>query len=169
MNEITNYYESAPEMLEQLPRGAFLSVRAGDKINTMTIGWGAIGCVWFKPVLMVMVRYTRYTYELMEQASEFSVCVPLDSSFKKELAVAGTKSGREIDKFQELNLTIGKGQATEAPVIDQCGLVYECRTVFRQEMNPQFLDQAIKDKYYADDNYHVLYFGEIVACYRNNG
>lgn len=168
MGESANYYEFTPEMLEQLPRGAFLSVRVGDKINTMTIGWGAVGCIWFKPVLMVMVRYTRYTYELMEQATEFSVCVPLDNSFKKELAVAGTKSGRDIDKFEELNLTIGKGQKTNAPVIDQCGLVYECRTVYRQEMNPQFLDPAIKDKYYADDNYHVLYFGEIVASYKNN-
>ncbi|MGE5391075.1 MAG: flavin reductase family protein [Deltaproteobacteria bacterium] len=168
MSKGTNYYEFTPEMLEQLPRGAFLSVRAGEKINTMTIGWGAIGCIWFKPVLMVMVRYTRYTYELMEQASEFSVCVPLGNQFKKELGVAGTKSGRDIDKFRELDLTIGNGQSTNAPVIDQCGLVYECRTVFRQEMNPDFLDPAIKEKYYSDDNYHVLYFGEIVASYKNN-
>jgi len=166
VNEV-NYYEFTPQMLEQLPRGAFLSVRAGDKINTMTIGWGAIGCIWFKPVLMVMVRYSRFTYELMEQASEFSVCVPMDNSFKKELGIAGTKSGRDIDKFEELNLTIGPGQATDAPVIDGCGLVYECRTVFRQEMNPEYLDPAIKAKYYADDNYHVLYFGEIVASYKN--
>lgn len=168
MSEAANYYEFTPQMLEQLPRGAFLSVKSGDKINTMTIGWGAIGCIWFKPILMVMVRYTRYTYELMEQASEFSVCVPLDNNFKKELGVAGTKSGRDIDKFQELNLTIGSGRATNAPVIDQCGLVYECRTVFRQEMNPEYLDPAIKAKYYSDDNYHVLYFGEIVASYKNN-
>jgi len=169
MNEIAKYYESTPEMLEQLPRGAFLSVRSGDKINTMTIGWGAIGCIWFKPVLMVMVRYTRYTYELMEKASEFSVCVPLDNNLKKELGVAGTKSGRDIDKFEELSLTIGQGQATKAPVIDQCGQVYECRIVYKQAMDPEFLDPAIKEKYYADDNYHVLYFGEIVACYKNNG
>lgn len=168
MSEAAKYYEFTPQMLEQLPRGAFLSVKSGDKINTMTIGWGAIGCIWFKPILMVMVRYTRYTYELMEQASEFSVCVPLDNNFKKELGVAGTKSGRDIDKFQELNLTIGSGRATNAPVIDQCGLVYECRTVFRQEMNPEYLDPAIKAKYYSDDNYHVLYFGEIVASYKNN-
>ena len=168
MNQVDNYQQFTPEMLEQLPRGAFLSVRAGDKINTMTIGWGAVGNIWFKPVLMVMVRYTRYTYELMEKATEFSVCVPLDNSFKKELGVAGTKSGRDMDKFQELNLTIGQGQATSAPVIDGCGLVFECRTVFRQSMNPEYLDPAIKEKYYADDNYHVLYFGEIVACYKNN-
>lgn len=161
------YEQSAAEMLKQLPRGAFLSVRGGDKINTMTIGWGAQGFIWNKPIVMVMVRYTRYTYELLENAHEFSVCVPKGGSFKKELAVAGAKSGRDIDKFQELNLTIVPGRETLAPVIDNCGLVYECRIVYRQAMNPEHLDSAIKEKYYADDNYHVLYFGEIVACYEN--
>ncbi|WP_369397352.1 hypothetical protein [Syntrophomonas palmitatica] len=42
------YHEMSREMLEQLPRGAFLSVKAGERINTMTIGWGAVGYMWQK-------------------------------------------------------------------------------------------------------------------------
>jgi flavin reductase (DIM6/NTAB) family NADH-FMN oxidoreductase RutF len=128
------YHEMAREMLDQLPRGAFLSVKAGERINTMTIGWGAIGYMWQKPVLIVMVRYSRYTHELISQAQEFSVSVPQNNDFKKSLAVAGSKSGRDMDKFQELNLTITPGQKTEAPVIAGCGLVYECRILYRQAL-----------------------------------
>jgi flavin reductase (DIM6/NTAB) family NADH-FMN oxidoreductase RutF len=161
------YHEMAREMLDQLPRGAFLSVKAGERINTMTIGWGAIGYMWQKPVLIVMVRYSRYTHELISQAQEFSVSVPQNNDFKKSLAVAGSKSGRDMDKFQELNLTITPGQKTEAPVIAGCGLVYECRILYRQALDPEGLNEAIKSKFYSDEDYHVLYFGEILACYEN--
>ena len=32
--------------------------------------------LWNRPVCQVMVRYTRYTYELMEEAGAFTVNVP---------------------------------------------------------------------------------------------
>lgn len=167
MPDEIKYNQLAPEMLEQLPRGAFLSVRSGDRINTMTIGWGALGFIWQRPVMMVMVRYSRFTHELIQNSPEFSVCVPLNSGFKKELALAGTKSGRDIDKFKAFKLEVVPGAKTNAPVIGDCGLVYECKIVFRQPMNPDNLDQDIKAKYYDDNDYHVLYFGEILSCYKN--
>ena len=87
------------ELNDQLGQGAFLTVRNGDVINTMTIGWGSIGIMWGKPVLMVPVRYSRVTYELLQTADEFTVMVPTNGTMKKELAFAGSKSCREVDKF----------------------------------------------------------------------
>lgn len=159
------YEQYASQFLKQLPRGAFLTVKNGDKLNTMTIGWGAIGFIWQKPVMMVLVRYSRYTYELIEKALDFSVSVPLTGELKKDLAVAGSKSGRDIDKFQECKLTAKNAKSIESPVIDECGLIYECKIIYKQEMQPDMLAGEIKNKCYPNDDYHVMYFGEILSCY----
>lgn len=155
----------ASQFLDQLPRGAFLTVKSGEKINTMTIGWGGIGYIWQKPVMMVMVRQSRYTWQLMEEAADFSVSLPVKGEMKKDLAIAGSKSGRDIDKFQECKLTAKNGRVIDSPVIGECNLVYECRTVYKQLMDPAHLSPEIKEKMYANDDYHVLYFAEIVDCY----
>ena len=159
------YEKYASQFLKQLPRGAFLTVKTGDTLNTMTIGWGSIGHIWQKPVIMVMVRYSRYTHELMEKAADFSVSVPLPGELKKDLAVAGSKSGRDIDKFQECKLTAKNAKSIESPVIDECGLIYECKIIYKQAMQEDKLDSEYRDKFYANDDFHVMYFGEILSCY----
>lgn len=159
--------KDSPHFLEQLPRGAFLTVSHGGRLNTMTIGWGSIGFMWQRPVLMVMVRYSRHTHELIKDAPDFTVSVPLNNALKKELGVAGTKSGRDLDKFAELKLTAQPAQKTASPVIQGGGLHYECRVLYRQGMDKDALDPELREKLYPNDDYHVLYYGEIVASYRD--
>ncbi len=167
MSKNLKYNEYAQEVLTQLPRGAFLSVKAGDKVNTMTIGWGAIGYMWGKPILLTAIRYSRYTYELIEKSQEFTVSIPIDNDYREALAAAGSCSGRDVDKFSKLKLTAQEGEIIDSPVIGNCGIIYECRIIYKQPMEPQMLDPEIRKKFYADGDYHVLYFGEILACYRN--
>ncbi|SKC83682.1 flavin reductase family protein [Maledivibacter halophilus] len=159
------YNEMSKEMLNQLQKGAFLTVKAKDELNTMTIGWGSVGYIWNKPIFMVAVRYSRYTYELIEKTDEFTVSLPLTKDMKKELSICGTKSKREIDKFKECNLTPKKGKVVDTPIIDQCDLHYECKIVYKQAMEPGNLDKKIKEAKYSDSDFHVLYYGEIVASY----
>lgn len=161
------YANLAQEMLQQLPKGAFLTVKDGERINTMTIGWGSIGYIWQRPIIMVAVRYSRYTYDLIEKASDFTVSFPPANEMKKALAEAGSKSGRDMDKFKELAITMQSGQAVNSPAIAESNLIFECRTVFKQPMDPNNLDSDIKQKFYGNEDYHVLYFGEILACYFN--
>lgn len=161
------YEQYSAQFLNQLPRGAFLTVKAGENINTMTIGWGSIGFMWQRPVLMVMVRHSRYTYQLMENAGDFSVCLPAQGELKQDLAIAGTKSGRDIDKFSECKLTAKNGRTISSPIIGECGLVYECRLLFKQAMDADNLNPEIREKFYADNDLHVLYYAEITACYEN--
>jgi len=168
MSEELKYSTVAQEMLEQLPRGAFLSVRADDRINTMTIGWGAVGFFWNRPVIIVAVRYSRYTYDLIEEAPDFTVTLPLSTDFKESLAGTGSKSGRDLNKFQIFQLKAETGKKTESPVIGDCGLVYECKLIFKQAMDPELLDEELRQKFYAQGNYHVMYYGEIISCYKNN-
>lgn len=160
------FEEALREVIGQLPRGVFLTTRFQDKTNTMTIGWANSGIIWKRPIFMVMVRYSRYTYDLLDKSQEFTVSIPLSRDLSKELAVCGSKSGRDLDKFRETGLTPVPGKVIQTPVIQECDLHYECRVVYQQAMEPALLRADIKEAMYPAGNYHVLYYGEIAACYR---
>ena len=85
--------------MDIIKKGAFLTVKAGSELNTMTIGWATTGHIWRKNVFMIAVRESRHTFGLIERADNFTVSVPtLD--YKKEVLFCGTKSGRDVDKFK---------------------------------------------------------------------
>jgi len=146
-------------------KGAFLTVKSGDKVNTMTIGWGSVGYEWNRPIFTVLVRESRYTYELIEKSDNFTVSIPLSVDLKGALTVCGSKSGRNIDKFVECNLTLEKSKKVDTPIIGECELHYECKIVYKQEMNPELLSKDIIESAYKTGDYHTLYYGEIVATY----
>lgn len=165
MKDIKPHY--ADDMLKQLPSGAFLTVKDSQgRINTMTIGWGSMGFIWGKPVFMVMVRPSRYTFQLMENSDNFTVSLPLRGQLSKELNWCGTSSGRHVDKFSEYGLRTLHGREVASPVIGGCDIYYECRILFKQQMTPQHLAEAVNKRWYVDQDYHMLYFGEVVACYQ---
>ena len=155
----------AKEAMDTIKKGAFLTVKAGKDMNTMTIGWATMGHIWRKDVLMVAVRKSRHTFGLIEKADNFTVSVPT-SDYKKEVLFCGTKSGREFDKFKECNLKTAPGKSVDSPIIDIPGYHFECRIVYKTAMDPQFLDAAYDSSLYSDKDYHTLYFGEITACYK---
>lgn len=150
--------------LEILPRGAFLTTGKDGKYNTMTIGWGNIGVAWGKPIFTVLVRTSRYTYDLIEGSGEFTVSLPL-IDMKEALNLCGSKSGRDIDKFQAAGLKPQPGRTISTPVITGGGLHYECKVVYKQAMQPELLSDAMKTQWYSQGDYHTLYFGEITAAY----
>jgi flavin reductase (DIM6/NTAB) family NADH-FMN oxidoreductase RutF len=150
-------------ILAQLKEGAFLTVKAGDSLNTMTIGWGLIGVLWQKPVFMVPVRDSRHTFTLLEKAPDFTVSVP-SGDMGEALSFCGTRSGRELDKLQACRLTPRSAQATVSPILDLPGLHLECKILYGTPLDPKRMDPDLLPLYPKAD-YHTLYFGEIVACY----
>jgi flavin reductase (DIM6/NTAB) family NADH-FMN oxidoreductase RutF len=166
VNFISNM-ELAMENLHK--RGAFLTVKKGDTVNTMTISWGDIGYRWSRPILTVMVRQSRYTHELIDSNSEFTVSIPLDDSLKKALAICGTKSGREMDKFKETGISLKASKYLETPIIADCKLHYECKIVYKQDMDPALMKDEVLKGSYSNGDYHTFYYGEIVNCYLENG
>ena len=166
-----NYLSIAEEVMQRIKsKGAFLIAKSKDdeKINVMTIGWAAIGYMWRKPIMTLMVRESRFTHHIIEKASSFTVSIPTDD-LKEALNFCGTKSGRDVDKFKECNLTIVPAQKVDTPIINISGFHYECKIVCKSEINPDFLCKEYKEDVYADNNYHTFYFGEIVACYKTIG
>jgi len=166
MKEVA-YNEYADKAIDILSKGAFLTTANDGKANSMTIAWGTIGFMWGKPVFMAMVRHSRYTYQLLEKSGEFTVSIPF-KDMKEALGVCGSKSGRDTDKFAAAGLKTEPAQKLATPVIANCGLTYECKVVYKQVMTDDNLDAANQQKWYAQGDYHTLYFGEIVASYTND-
>lgn len=161
--EFVKGLEKAMENLHK--RGAFLTTSYGDKVNTMTISWGNVGYEWGRPIFTVMVRQSRYTHDLIEKCGEFTVCIPVGDKFKKALGICGSKSGRDIDKFQAAGIAVRKAKKVDTPVISGCDYNYECKIVYKQEMNPSQLSKDILNSSYTDGDFHTIYYGEIIACY----
>lgn len=164
MSREVSYDEYASKVLEILPKGAFLTTAYGKKTNSMTIGWGTIGIMWSKPVFMVMVRPSRFTYELLEKSNEFTVSIPL-KDMQQALNICGSKSGRNIDKLALAGLSTQPGEKINTPVIAGAGLHYECKVVYKRAMLPNALTPQTLQACYPNEDYHILYMGEIVATY----
>jgi len=139
---------------------------ASGKFNTMTVAWGSMGVMWFKPFVQVVVRPTRYTYEFMEQYDSFTLCA-FSEQYRKAVQLMGTKSGRDGDKISEAGLTPVASTSVSAPSFDEAELAVECTKIYWQDMAPaNFVDPAIEKNYPAKD-YHRIYFGEIMAVTRH--
>ncbi len=163
-----DYIEISKKIQKQLPQGAFLTVKDKDgKINTMTIAWGNMGYMWMKPVFTVMVRYSRHTYKLIENAEDFTVSFPTKGQLKSELNFCGVKSGKETDKFKELNLKLQDGTETKSPIISDCDIHLECKILYKQPMEEFAMTDHIKNIYGDEKDFHVLYYGEILSCLVN--
>jgi flavin reductase (DIM6/NTAB) family NADH-FMN oxidoreductase RutF len=153
--------------ISQIRKGAFLTVKEGDKLNTMTIGWATIGYVWQRPVLMVAVRNSRHTFGLIEKAADFTVSIPLDEKWKDAVQYCGTQSGRDVDKFKECGFQTSASRQVASPIIRIAGLHFECKIVLKAPMDPAVMHQDL-EKIYSKKDYHTLYFGEIMECYESD-
>jgi flavin reductase (DIM6/NTAB) family NADH-FMN oxidoreductase RutF len=154
----------AEDSINRIKEGAFLTVKSGNGLNTMIIGWATFGIVWKKPIMMVAVRLSRHTFGIIEAAKDFTVTVP-GGGMEKEIAFCGSRSGRDVDKFRECNLETTDGRQVASPIIRAPGRHYECRIVYKSAMDPAHLDQGYDSALYPRKDYHTLYFGEILACY----
>jgi flavin reductase (DIM6/NTAB) family NADH-FMN oxidoreductase RutF len=164
-----DFQELSSEILEQLKKGVFMTTKVEDKVNTMTIAWGGINFVWYRPIFVAYVRYTRDTYEMLKGTKEFTINVPLTKDMKQELAYCGTKSGRDVDKIKECGFHILPGRKVKTPIITECDIHLECRVIYQQAMEPTNITDDISKRYYANNNFHVIFYGEIVDSYLLKG
>lgn len=96
-----------------------------SEFNIITIGW--TGTICTNPALCyISVRPERYSHQLLKKNMEFVINLT-----NRELAKAtdwcGVRSGKDYNKFKEMNLTPGKSHIVGAPYIEESPLSIECR------------------------------------------
>lgn len=175
MKEKINVFEHSQTILEALQKGVLLTTKAEDKVNTMTISWGALGIEWAKPILTVYVRENRFTHSQLEKNPEFTINIPVGNFDRKILGIAGSKSGRDMDKIKELGVTLENPETISVPGIKELPLTLECRVVYKQKQDLNSLKSEYRDAFYPQDvdgthhdrnkDCHTAFYGEIVDAY----
>ena len=161
----TDYRDHIEETVKAFGEDRVLLVSRGkDSLpNVMAIGWGTTGIIWRRPIFVVLVRPSRYTYKLIEGAGEFTVNI-VPPELKEVVQYCGTVSGRDHDKFKEKNLTAIPSKKVETPIIKECILHFECRVVHKSDLIPSELEKSIVNSLYPKGDFHRVYFGEILTC-----
>lgn len=175
MKKEIEVFDYAGDILKSLKTGALLTTKAGEKINSMTIGWGTLGIVWGKPIFIAFIRENRFTRHQLETNPEFTVNIPYGDFSEKILGFCGTKSGRDLDKIEELQLTLETPDIVSVPAIKELPLTLECRALYKQKQDEYAIEKEIKKIFYPPDvdsfyngenkDFHIAFYGEIVSAY----
>ena len=142
--------------------GQWMLITAGtaEACNTMTASWGGLGVVWNAPSATCYIRPQRYTKEFVDREGCFTLSF-FGEEHRKALQLCGSKSGRDVDKVKECGFTVRTAECG-APFFEEAELVLVCRKRFVQPMDPEAIPQDVKERFYQDKDYHVMYIGEII-------
>ncbi len=141
----------------------WMLITAGTKesFNTMTGAWGGLGVLWSKNICFCVIRPNRYTYEFMERSDVFTLSF-LEEQYRDALTYCGTKSGRDVNKTAETNLTPVFND--DSIYFAEARLVLVCRKIYFQDILPaNFISPEI-DEFYPLKDYRRMYVGEIARC-----
>lgn len=112
-------------MLYPLP-AVMVSVTDGmGTDNIITVAWAGTVCT-NPPMVSISVRPSRFSYEMIRKTGEFVINLTTEKlAFATDYC--GVRSGRDVDKFKEMNLTKEKADFVKAPMIGECPVSIECR------------------------------------------
>lgn len=142
-------------MLYPVPPVMVSCERPGEKPNIITVAWAGTVCT-SPAMLSISVRPERYSYDIIKETGEFVVNLTT-----KRLAYAtdfcGVKSGRDMDKYQEMHLTPLPSQVIQAPGIAESPVNIECRVkqILELGSHHMFLAEVVSvtvDDQYLDEN-----------------
>ena len=138
-------------MIYPLP-AVMVSVTDGEgNDNIITVAW--TGTVCTNPAMAyISVRPSRYSYDMIRKTGEFVINLTTEKlAFATDFC--GVRSGRDVDKFQKLNLTKEKAQFVSAPMIGESPVSIECRVREVKELGSHDMFLADVLAVHADEAY----------------
>ncbi len=140
-------------MVYPLP-AVLITCKDGDKENIFTVAW--TGTVCTDPAMTyISVRKERFSYDLIKNSGVF--CINLTT---EDLVYAtdycGVRSGRNENKFQNLNLETEKCTKIDVPMLKKSPITIECQVEEIKELgsHDMFLAKVLAvniDEKYMDE------------------
>lgn len=154
-------------MLYPVP-AVMISVRGKDgKDNIITVAWAGTICS-DPPMVSISVRPERHSYQMIKETGEFVINLTTrDLVFATDYC--GVKSGRDVDKFKEMNLTKEDAQVVNVPLIKESPVNIECKVTEVKELGTHHMFLAevvavsVDDKYMDETNKFHLEQADLVA------
>ena len=112
-------------LLHPRPTALIVSADKDGKPNVMACSWITPASIE-PPLLIALLGEQSYTRNLIVECGEFTVNIP-DSKLMKLVKVAGTTSGKNVDKFKRVKVELKPGRKVKVPVIWDCPANIECK------------------------------------------
>ncbi|WP_113674636.1 flavin reductase family protein [Vallitalea guaymasensis] len=138
-------------MIYPLPAVLVTCGNCKDNYNIITIAWTGTICT-NPPMTYISVRPNRHSYKIIKETKEFVINLS-NEKLVRAVDYCGVKSGRDIDKFKEMNLTIEKAREVEAPLIAESPVNIECKVkeIIKLGSHDMFMAEVVAVN--ADDKY----------------
>lgn len=138
-------------MLYPVPPVMVSCQKENGKPNIITVAW--TGTVCTSPAMVsISIRPERYSYDIIKESGEFVINLTT-----RELAYAtdfcGVKSGRDMDKYREANLTVLPSKMIQAPGIAESPVNIECKVKQILELGSHHMFVAEVVSVTIDDKY----------------
>jgi len=133
-----------PTYSSQFPDPIVLvTVTTPEHTNVMTVGW-ASPVSMKPPILMVSIAPQRFTHDLIVEAGEFGVSILADDQ-KRLSELAGTLTGKKVNKLTRNEFETFPADAINAPLITGARAWFECKLHSRQTVGD-----------------HTVFYGEVL-------
>ena len=147
-------------MLNPVPAVMVSVADKAGNANIITVAWAGTVCT-NPPMVSISVRPERFSYDMLEETKEFVINLTTEA-LVKACDYCGVTSGRDVDKFEKMNLTKLPMEHVKAPGIAESPVNIECKVV---EIKPlgshsMFLAEVVGvtvDDAYMDENnkFHI--------------
>ena len=122
-----------------------------EEWNVLTASW--TGTICSDPAMCyVSIRPERHSYDIVKRNMEFTLNLTT-VELAKATDWCGVRSGRDYNKFEEMNITPIKGVKVNAPYIDESPIAIECRVkdIIKLGTHDMFIAEVLN--VIADDKY----------------
>lgn len=132
----------------------------GTKVNTTAASYGGVGQMWGKRVTLICVRKDRFTRELIDKSGEYSLSFLDNNEYRGAMKYLEAVSGKDEDKLKGARLNVGYYEGV--PYIEESSNVLICKVIYKSEIiKDGFVDPSIPQEFYKNDDYHIIYVGEL--------
>lgn len=124
-----------------------LSCGTLEDSNIITLAWNGVLCS-NPPIISASIRPQRHSYHMVVKSQEFVLNVPTADQIDS-VEICGTKSGKDIDKWEVCSLTPVKSEKVSVPLIKECPINIECRVIKTIELGT-----------------HTAFMGEVLCVHK---
>ncbi len=138
-------------MLYPVPAVMVSCQRKGERPNIITIAWA--GTTSSDPAMVsISVRPERHSHGIISETGEFVINL-VTEKLTKACDWCGVRSGRDYDKFKEMNLTEYRTELLDAPAIEESPVNIWCKVTKTEQLGSHDLFLAEVVGVTVDDQY----------------
>ncbi len=138
-------------MLYPVPAVLITVADKQGKPNIFTVAWAGTVCS-DPPMVSISVRPERYSHHMIEETGEFVINLTTrDLVFATDYC--GVKSGKDTDKFKDMNLSLTKAEQVGAPLLVESPINMECKVKQTLRLGTHDMYVAEVVAVHADEKY----------------